>query len=83
MAMPLTTFLSLVAVLLVALAPLPAAADDELLPELKAPILAPLKSTLLVLLIRVPRFAAMRLPLRRVDSSAADIIVINTNLYLV
>ena len=79
MAMPLTTFLSLVAVLLVALAPLPAAADDELLPELKAPILAPLKSTLL--LIRVPRLAAIRLP--RVFSSAADIIVINTNLYLV
>jgi len=53
------------------------------LPELKAPILAPLKSTLLVLLIRVPRLAAIRLPLPRVFSSAADITVINTNLYLV
>ena len=52
-----------------------------LLPELKAPILAPLKSILL--LIRVPRLAAVRLPLPRVFSSAADIIVINTNLYLV
>jgi len=82
-----------------ALAFLPAAAEDEdevedvevgldlevelELPELKAPILAPLKSTLLVLLIRVPRLAAIRLPLPRVFSSAADITVINTNLYLV
>ena len=64
-----------------AMAPLPAAAEDEdeLFPELKAPILAPLKSTLL--LIRVPRLAAIRLP--RVFSSAADIISMNTILYLV
>ena len=45
------------------------------LPELNAPILAPLKSTLLVLLIWVPRLAAIRLPLLRVFSSAADIIL--------
>ena len=69
----------MVPALVVALAPLPAAAEE--FPELKAPILAPLKSTLFVLLIRVPRLAAVLLP--RVFSSAADIISMNTNLYLV
>jgi hypothetical protein len=87
---PLPLFFDVFLVLVVALAFFPAEEEalelelepeleleldpELLLPELKAPILAPLKSTLLVLLIRVPRFAAIRLPLERVFSSAADIV---------
>ena len=74
-------FLSPVEAFALAFFPAAAAEEDLLLPELKAPILAPLKSTVFVLLILVPRFAAIRMT--RVFSSAADIIVINTNLYLV